>query len=73
MDQLYFKNKLVEKEIRSVAIRDWGWGWGEEELDEGSPNFQGKRIKYLGTDHLRRQKNYIQKTIRHWWKKSKMT
>ena len=50
MDQLYFKNKLVEKEIRSVATRDWGWGWGEEELDEGSPNFQGKRIKYLGID-----------------------
>ena len=31
-----------------------------------------KRIKYLGINHLRRQKTCTQKTIRHWWKKLKM-
>ena len=32
-----------------------------------------KRIKYLGINHPKRQKTCMQKTIRHWWKKSKMT
>ena len=32
-----------------------------------------KRIKYLGINLLKKQKTYIQKTIKHWFKKSKMT
>ena len=31
-----------------------------------------KSIKYLGKTYLRRQKTCTLKTIRHWWKKSKM-
>ena len=33
-----------------------------------------KRIKYLGINLLKETKDlYIGKTIKHWWKKSKMT
>ena len=38
IDQLYFRNKLIEKEIRFVITR--GQGWGEGELDEGSQEVQ---------------------------------
>ena len=32
-----------------------------------------RRIKYLGINHLRRQKTCPLETVRCWWKKSKMT
>ena len=41
--QLYFKNKLIEKEVRFVVTR--GGGWGEEELEEGGQKVQTSSYK----------------------------
>ena len=46
----------------------------EREIKETIPfTIEKKRIKYLGINLPIKQKTYIIKTIKHWWKKSKMT
>ena len=46
----------------------------EREIKESIPfTIAKKRIKYLGINLPKETKNYTQKIIRHWWKKSKMT
>ena len=54
-------NERAEREIREAILL----------------NITSKRIKYLGKQktctYIKRQKTCTLKTIRHWWKKSKMT
>ena len=46
----------------------------EREIKETIPfTIASKRIKYLGINLPKKQKTCIQKTMRHWWKKSKRT
>ena len=46
----------------------------EREIKESIPfTTSTKIIKYLGIYLPKEQKNCIQKTVRHWWKTSKMT
>ena len=48
--QLYFKNKLIEKEIRFVATRGGrGGGAGEGELNKGSQRYKLPVIRYIST------------------------
>ena len=54
---LYTNNEKVEKEIKETIPF----------------TIVMKRIKYLGINLPKEKKTYIYKTIKHWWKKSKMT
>ena len=46
----------------------------EREIKETLPfTIATKRVKYLGINLPKEVKTCTQKTIRHWWKKSKMT
>ena len=45
----------------------------EREIKEAIPfTITIKRIKYLGINPPKKKKSYMQKSIVHWWKKSKM-
>ena len=54
---LYTNNEKVEKEIKETIPFTIATKW----------------IKYLGIYLPKKLKTYIEKTIKHWWKKSKRT
>ena len=50
------------------------WQWNIREVKKTIPfTIATKRIKYLGINHLKRQKTRMQKTVSHWWRRSKST
>ena len=65
---------MLGKKKKSLAFLYTNNERSGREIKETIPfTISMKVIKYLGINYQKKQKRYIQKTIKHWWKKSEIT